>query len=202
MHHPILAACAATMLAATAALTDPLVAQTASPRTHEEMRAAYEAHQRDFDYLLGDWEFEAQSLEYGRFRGRWSAVRLPGGQILDEYRVLGEDGETYYVTTTLRNFNAALDRWELVGMEPGNGLQDMGTARLVGDEMHLEQRFGVMSDQPSIWRIRYYDIRAARFSWTADRSHDGGITWERGHMRIEARRVGPARQLEPLTPGS
>ena len=48
------------------------------------MQASYEAHRGDFDYLLGDWEFSAVSREYGNFRGYWSAVRLDGGQILDE----------------------------------------------------------------------------------------------------------------------
>lgn len=200
MHRPLFAIWAVSALTAMALLAVPLAAQTAAQRTPEELRAAYEAHHRDFDYLLGDWEFGAESLEYGRFRGYWSAVRLPGGQILDEYRVVGEGGETYYVTTTLRNYNAGLDRWELVGMEAGNGLQDMGTARRVGDEMHIEQRFGVLSEQPSTWRIRYYNIREDGFSWTADRSQDGGRTWERGYLRIEARRVGPVRQMEPLTP--
>ena len=70
-----------------------------------------ETHQGDFDYLLGDWEFTAESREYGKFHGLWSAVRLEKGQILDEYRVVGDNGETYYVTTTLRNYNAVLDQW-------------------------------------------------------------------------------------------
>jgi hypothetical protein len=60
----------------------------------------------------------------GSSRRRTSSTEDPGplergaldkGQILDEYRVTGDDGETYYVTTTLRNWNGALDRWELIG---------------------------------------------------------------------------------------
>ena len=81
----------------------PLAAQTAAART--------EAHKSDFDYLLGDWEFTAQNPDYGKFGGRWSAVRIEGGQILDEYRVLGDKGETFYVSTTIRAYNAAADRW-------------------------------------------------------------------------------------------
>ena len=178
----------------------PMSAQTAAKRTPEQMQASYEAHKGDFDYLLGDWEFTAVSREYGKFRGYWSAVRLEEGQILDEYRVVGDKGETYYVTTSLRNYNKVLDRWELVGADAGTGLQDMGTGRRVGAEMHIEQKFGVMSDQPSVWRIRYYGIRPDRFSWTADRSLDGGKTWVANHQTIEARRIGPARVLDPLAP--
>jgi hypothetical protein len=157
----------------------------------------------DFDYLLGDWAFTAKSRQWGRFGGSWSAVRLPEGQILDEYRVVGDDGDTLYVTTTLRNFNRATGRWDLVGADAGGGLRDTGTAGRVGDEMHVEQTFGATSDSPSLWRIRYFDIRADRFSWAADRSTDGGKTWVKDFQTIEARRVGPPRELPPLTrPGA
>jgi hypothetical protein len=63
-----------------------------------------------------------------------------------------------------------------------------------------EQRFGVMSDEPSTWKIRYYDIRPDRFSWIADRSTDGGKTWQTKHQTIEARRIGPPRSLGALAP--
>jgi hypothetical protein len=169
-------------------------------KTSEQMDAAFEAHKKDFDYLLGDWEFTAESKQYGAFRGYWSAVRLDEGQILDEYRVVGDKGETYYVTATLRNYNKAMDRWELIGADAGTGLQDFGTGRKVGDEIHIEQKFGVTTDTPSVWKIRYYNIRPDAFSWTADRSDDGGRTWEKSFQRIEARRIGPARSLAALAP--
>ena len=126
-------------------------------------------------------------------------MRLDEGQILDEYRVVGDKGETYYVASTLRSYNKVLDRWELVGMDAGNGLQDVGTGRRIGAEIHIEQRFGVMSDRPSTLKIRYYDIQPDRFSWIADRSTDGGKTWQTKHQTIEARRIGPPR-LDPLAP--
>ena len=175
-------------------------AQEASRRTAEQRKAVFEAHKGDFDYLLGDWQFTATSQEYGQFGGYWSAVRLDEGQVLDEYRVTGDAGETYYVTTTLRNYNSALDRWELVGADAGAGLQDFGTGRRVGAEVHIEQRFGVASGTPSLWRIRYYDIRPDSFSWTADRSNDDGKTWIKDFQKIQARRIGPARSLDPLAP--
>src|SRR5438876_4169130 len=51
----------------------------------------------------------------------------------------------YYVTTTLRNYNGGLDRWELVGADAGSGLQNTGTAHKEG--------------------TRFYDIGSDRFSW-------------------------------------
>lgn len=178
----------------------PAAAQTSAKRTGEQIQASVEAHRHEFDYLLGDWEFTAESKQYGKFRGYWSAVRLDQGQILDEYRVVGDADETYYVTSTLRNFNGVLDRWELIGTHPGNGLLDFGTARKEGAEMHIEQRFGVAEGQPSILRIRYHDIQADRFSWAADRSTDDGKTWVKDFQTIAARRIGPTRSLPALAP--
>lgn len=171
-------------------------------RTPEQLDAAFEAHKGDFDYLLGEWQFTAESKEYGKYGGYWTAVKLAEGQILDEYRVTGNDGETIYVTTSLRNYNKFADRWELVGADAGTGVQDFGTARRVGDEMHIEQKFGVASGKPVIMKIRYYNIREDGFSWAGDRSTDGGKTWVTDHLRIEARRIGPPRSLGPLAAGT
>jgi hypothetical protein len=176
-------------------------AQVASPqRTPEQRKALLEAHKGDFDYLLGDWEFTANSQQYGKFRGYWSAVRLDQGQILDEYRVVGDDGETYYVTTTLRNYNDTADRWELIGTHPGSGVQDFGTGQKAGDEVRIEQRFGVAEGNLSTLRIRYFRIRPDSFSWAADRSTDDGKTWVKDFQTIEAKRIGPARSLPALAP--
>ncbi|HET8644414.1 MAG TPA: hypothetical protein VFO85_02920, partial [Vicinamibacteria bacterium] len=187
----------AALLAVLAAGAPPVRAQAG--KTPEQRKASLDAHKSEFDYLLGDWEFTAESKQWGKFRGLWSAVRLDEGQILDECRVLGDQGETYYVTTTLRNYNAGLDRWELIGADAGGGLQDFGTARREGDEMRIEQTFGVAAGTSSKWRIRYHNIRKDGFSWTADRSTDGGKTWVTGHQTIEARRIGPPRSLPALT---
>jgi hypothetical protein len=94
-----------------APVTPRLWAQGDSKRTPEQLKESYAAHKTDFDYLLGDWEFTSESLDYGRFGGRWSAVRLETGQILDEYRVIGVNGETYHVAPTIRAYNTAADRW-------------------------------------------------------------------------------------------
>ncbi len=193
----ILCSVAATLLVLLG-VTPPLSAQADSKRTAEQIKASYAAHKSDFDYLLGDWEFKAESRDYGKFGGRWSAVRLDTGQILDEYRVTGNNGETFYVTSTVRAYNAAADRWELISMDGGGGLQDFGTGQRVNSEMHIEQKFGTASGKPITLRIIYYNIQPDRFSWSADRSTDGGQTWVKGFQRIEAHRIGPSRTLGPL----
>lgn len=169
-------------------------------KTSQELQALNQAHKGDFDYLLGEWKFTTVSKEHGPGQGFWTAVRLSTGQILDEFRIVGDNRETWYVTSTLRSYNAGLDRWELVGMVGGGGLQDVGTGQRTGDEVHIEQKFGVATGNESILRIRYYNIQQDRFSWSADRSTDGGKTWSKEDQKIEARRIGPARSLGELAP--
>ncbi len=175
--------------------------QTVAGKTPEQLHVLVNAHKGDFDYLLGDWHFTADNKQYGKFQGYWSAVRLANeGQILDEFRVVGDSGQTYDLSSTLRSYNALQDRWELVTVGAPNGLQNVGTAQRVGNEVHIEQRFGVGGPSPSIFRIRYYDIGPDHFSWNADRSTDGGKTWLKDYYHLEARRLGPRRTIAPLTP--
>jgi hypothetical protein len=189
----------ATAVLVMAAGAPTLFAQPAPKRTWDQVQESFKAHRGEFDYLLGDWEFTGTNHDFGKIHGYWSAVRLEKGQVLDEYRVVGDKGETYYVTTTLRNYNGALDRWELVGADGGAGLQDVGTGHWEGGEMRIEQTFGVAAGKPSTWRIRYRDIGPDRFSWAADRSADGGKTWVANFQQLDVRRIGPSRSLPPLT---
>ena len=41
----------------------PSSAQTGAKKTPEQIKASYESHKGDFDYLLGDWEFTAVSQQ-------------------------------------------------------------------------------------------------------------------------------------------
>ncbi len=152
-------------------------------------------HLHDFDYLLGDWEFTGTNQQYGKFHGLWSAAKLDDGEIFDEYRITGDQGETYYVTRTIRAYNAKLDRWELVSTEKNGGLQNLGTGHRDGAEVHIEQIFGAGTPTPSLSRIRYSNIQPDHFSWAADRSNDNGKTWVSNFQQLEVKRVGPARSF-------
>ncbi|MDQ2765810.1 MAG: hypothetical protein M3Y30_01525 [Gemmatimonadota bacterium] len=173
---------------------------SAAQQANEQRKALYDKHKGDFDYLLGDWEWSGTNKQYGKVRGYWSAARLgEGGQLIDEYRVVGDNDETYYVTYTVRSYNAFLDRWDLVGLDTGSGLQNAGTGHREGGEVNIEQRFGVGTPNASTWRIHYSNIRPDAFSWSADRSTDDGKTWTKDFQQIEVRRIGPPRTIGPLT---
>src|SRR2546430_17601368 len=114
MRRTVLPLCAATLLVSMA-IASLLSAQASGRRTKEQIKASYEAHQGDFDYLLGDWAFTSVSREFGTGRGYWSAVRLAeSAPILDENRVVGASGQTYYASSTFRADNALLEKWEPV----------------------------------------------------------------------------------------
>src|SRR5437764_15117856 len=128
MRHTLLLLCAGTLLASMAAIAPPLSAQATARRTPEQMRASYDAHQGDFDYLLGDWEFTSVSREFGAGRGYWSAVRLAeGAQVLAAHRVVGDSGQPSRVPNTLRAYNANLAHRAHVPTGLGRGLPNRAT---------------------------------------------------------------------------
>jgi hypothetical protein len=167
-------------------------------KTAAELKAAFDAHFTDFDYLLGDWEFTSVHKQFGQGHGFWSVVRLQPGQMLDEFRIVDAAGKTIYVTTTVRAYNQQLGEWELVGLDRGTGLDNIGTGKRVGSEVHIMQKAMTDSGDPSLMRIRYYNIQPDKFSWVADQSMDNGKTWTTEVQKIEAKRLGPPRDLGPL----
>jgi hypothetical protein len=178
-------------IAALAAVALPLATLTGSAvQAPVEGSAPSDAeHRAAFDYLLGDWEFDGERLTqtgWTKFKGFWTATRTPDSHsIVDEYRVVGDDGGTIYVTTTLRAFHPAEQRWSIVSIESSGAFAE-GKAWKDGDDMQIEQSFG-----GRLLRFRYHDIRPDRFSWVGKAPDGKGGEVE--FQRIEARRVGPPR---------
>jgi hypothetical protein len=136
-----------------------------------------------------------------KIRGYWSANRSADGALVtDEYRSVDESGQTIYVSTTLRVYNPVTERWNLIGVEPRSGIPQLGTAWREGNDIRIDQTFTGHDGVSRLWRIRYYNIEADRFSWKADISSDGGKTWAENQMTMEGRRTGPARPPGALTP--
>ena len=153
----------------------------------------------DFDFLEGTWQ-----VVYNNntptippdVRGTWTAVRQADGRVLyDEFRLFGPQNETVVLGLTYRVYDRAKERWDMryVGViAPGpDGRTPQHTANWSdltawreGSQIRVDQE-----GSSSMLRITYYDIRKDRFSWKADLSTDGGQTWSRDHIRIEARRA-------------
>jgi hypothetical protein len=181
------------------ALATTAVGQTPSKKTPEQLQALFEQHKGDFDYLLGDWQFTARQQAVRQIeRPVEGRSRLATGQILDEYRLVDDKGATFYVTATIRNYDAAHDRWELIGMDDRNGLQDSAPpSGWAGNANRARSSVSQAAARPSCGSATTI-ITANSFSWAGDQSTDNGKTWVKDHIRIEAKRIGPARTLPQL----
>ena len=62
---------------------------------------------------------------------------VEGEEVVDDYRVVGEHGETYEPSPTITSFNAVLDQWELISVDKGKGLHGFGTGGREGGERKL-----------------------------------------------------------------
>ena len=120
------------------AAAGPLLAQGAREGAAERAaQAAYDAHHREFDYLAwrlgvrpdppvsgrsgpGPGLLECQAVSRRRHHHR----RVPHG---------GRQRATSYVSTTLRVYSATQRRWNILGIEPGLGVLQIGTGMAGGE---------------------------------------------------------------------
>jgi hypothetical protein len=174
----------------------------ADAQAAQQLRDVYAAHRGEFDFLLGSWKFTALYPQSGRrVQGTWDAVSLAdGGYILDELRAIDDTGAVTFSATMVRSYDAAQARWEVVTLGEGTGLQQAGTGVLTDGEMIIVQNFDVSTPHPSLLRLHYFGIQQDRFSYSADRSTDGGETWTKDFLKVEVRRVGPPRKMDIVAP--
>ncbi len=138
-----------------------------------------------FDFLVGEWTVDVASKSANappRSRGVWQARKTLNGP-----------------GTTLRAFDTKTGTWTMryidqFGGQTGRWSERVGTKE--GQEIHVEQRGRSADGRTMILKIRYFDIQPNHFRWTADQSSDGGRTWVREYLRIEATR----RVAKPASP--
>lgn len=156
--------------------------------------ASSESTERDFDFLLGSWEFTAESKVPGVppvYHGRWTGERIGDATLVeDDFAGLDDGGRRVYLGVTIRAFDAKAKRWTTAFVEPVRYLEgrtakwSLGTAWREEHEMHE----GPL-DTAKASRARFYDIGPDHFSWRMDQSTDGGKTWTYDLLRVQARRT-------------
>jgi len=166
---------------------------TAQPQT----RAA--TSPTDFDFLEGRWDviYNNSAPNIPRnVRGTWIAMKQADGRVLyDEFKLFGPDGAPIVLGLTYRIYDHTNERWDMryvavIGPGPDGRAPQLTatwaelTARREGASIRVDQR-----GKASQLRITYFDIGKDRFSWKADVSIDGGNTWTKDQIRIEARRA-------------
>jgi hypothetical protein len=148
----------------------------------------------DYDFLIGRWSYRFQfrdpvSGAYSPVRqGTWTATKRPDGPfVADEFTATSSDtGRSQGATLTYRAFDPARRRWEIQGVATKRGIWQPGVSWSDGADRLLVQD---NPDRGYRIRIRYYAITRDRFQWRADGSKDGGKTWLRDVMLIEATRL-------------
>jgi len=148
-----------------------------------------------FDFLVGEWTVDVTSKAPGappQYHGVWRAAKtLNGLGVVDEYGIVDDSDRVVYSGATLRVFDTQTGTWTMryvdqLGGQTGRWSELVGVEQ--GREMHVEQRGQAPDGRTTILKIRYYNIQPQHFSWAADQSSDGGASWVRDYLRLEATR--------------
>jgi hypothetical protein len=188
-----------TLLAITASSTPAAAQQALVPRP-DTMGANFDAASpgtgtpADYDFLIGRWTYRFQfrdpaSGAYSPVRqGTWTATKRPDGPfVADEFSATSPDSARSQGTVlTYRAFNPARKRWDMQGVGSRRGRWSPGVSWSDGGDRFVVQEDSARGVRV---RIRYYAITPNHFLWRADGSRDGGRTWLRDVMLIEATRL-------------
>jgi hypothetical protein len=146
---------------------------------------------QDFDFLVGLWEFRFQQRRpNGEFSpayaGHWSAQKKsnPNAFVEDHFRPDNRTATWDVGTWTYRIFNPQRSLWTMQGVGSESGQWAPGLCWSDADNRYVIQWYGT-----SLMRIRYFNIKPNSFQWRADRSSDGGKTWQLDWWTMEATRV-------------
>jgi len=146
----------------------------------------------DYDFLVGTWKFKYQARDpvTGDYSpptaGEWTGEKQFGTLFFDKFVRTTPNGPNPPIMT-YRVFNPAKSDWEVQGVAVGKGVWQPGVSWSDGKDRFLVQD---NPERKTLVRIRYYSIEPNHFLWRADGSRDGGKTWMRDVMLIEATRAG------------
>ena len=145
----------------------------------------------DYDFLVGKWTFRYQQRDpvsgsYGPvLTGQWSGEKTHETLLADQFLLVNRAGVTH-ATATYRVLNPQRGVWEIQGVAVRRGVWQPGISWSDGSDRFLVQH---NPETNTTLRIRYYAITHGRFLWRADGSRDGGKSWLRDVILIEATRV-------------
>jgi hypothetical protein len=144
-----------------------------------------------FDFVLGEWDMEMLVMPEGATAGRRAISRvyriLDGTALLDEIRHLDDQGQVNFRGASFRTYVPATDGWYVVWMMANvEGYSEL-RAEVVDDEVRTSGQ-GRDPGGELVERGRYHGITAAGYSFTLERSYDGGRTWIRPFVSFRATR--------------
>jgi hypothetical protein len=172
----------------------PLIAQRAEIPRPDTLGANFDhtvqgkGTPADYDFLVGTWKFRYQARDpaSGNYSpptvGEWTGKKPFGTLFFDEFVRMTPNGANPPIMT-YRVFNPTKSDWEVQGVALQRGVWQPGVSWSDGKDRFLVQE---NPERKTLVRIRYYSIEPNHFLWRADGSSDGGKTWMRDVMLIEA----------------
>jgi hypothetical protein len=144
-----------------------------------------------FDFLLGEWEITMLVMPERTTVGRRAISQvhriLDGTALFDEIRHLGEAGQVNFRGASFRTYVPDSDAWYVVWMMANvEGYSELHAEIVDGEVRTIGQ--GRDPGGELIEQGRYHDITADGYSFTLDRSYDGGKTWIRPFVSFRATR--------------
>jgi len=170
----------------------------AAPVIHAPREAA------QYDFLAGQWELAITPKVSGlvarihgvpRLHGTWKGARaLDGWGVEDELRIADASGNPMSYTHFVRIYDPGAKQWTVSAVDVYRQRASTASARWQNGEM-LSMSDGLDPEgKPYRSRTHITDITPTTFHFSQDVSHDGGVTWELGHLVMEAKRI-----TEPAT---
>jgi hypothetical protein len=159
------------------------------------------AQEKQFDFLIGQWDVEVRPKVSGiaaaihgapKLGGTWKAWRaMDGLAIEDELRILDASGNPISFTHGMRIYSKTDRRWKSGSLDAYRAHFNESAGEAVGGEIVMSSR-GVDREGHAVMnRARYLDIGANGFRMLQERSPDEGKTWEET-LTIVAKRTGAA----------
>ena len=160
-------------------------------------KAPREASQ--YDFLVGQWELVVTPKVSGlvarihgvpRLHGSWKGTRaLDGWGVEDELRIADESGNPIAYTHSVRIYDATAKRWIVSAVDVYRQRLTTSSAQWQNGEMLSSADAIDPEGKPYRSRTHITDITPTSFHYSQDVSHDGGVTWELGHLVMDAKRV-------------
>lgn len=160
------------------------------------------AQEKQFDFLLGQWEVDVRPKVSGiaaaihgapKLTGTWKAWRaLDGLAIEDELRIVDASGNPISLTHAMRIYSKAERRWKAASVDAFRARLGESSGEAAGADIVMSGRGTDPEGRPVMNRVRYLDIGPSGFRMQQDRSGDEGKTWDEAVLTIVAKRTGAA----------
>jgi len=156
-----------------------------------------------YDFLLGEWDLTVKVPVSGlaakihgvpKLVGTWKVTRaLDGWGVEDDLKVTDQAGNPRAYTHSVRVYDAAARKWNLVSVDVYRGRITIATGEWRDGQLVSTSQGTDLEGKSFLSRTRIYDITSAGFKYQQDKSLDNGKQWQEGTLTIEARRASAPR---------